>query len=48
MLIEHRLRRRGEQSERSAAQRFIRLDGADWVLAQKASGTEPAPPLPRT
>jgi Restriction endonuclease NaeI len=45
--VSARLTRRGEQAERSVAQRFIRLDGADWVLAETAAGTSPAPRLPR-
>ena len=33
-------------AERAFA-RFIRLDGADWLLASPADPAEPAPPLPR-
>ena len=46
--VSARLARRGERAARSAAQRYVRLDGADWVLAQTAAGTGPAPRLPRT
>ena len=45
--VSARLARRGEQGERSAAQRYVRLGGADWVLAETARGTGPAPSLPR-
>ena len=46
--VSARLARRGERAARSAAQRYVRLDGADWVLAQTAAGAGPAPRLPRT
>jgi len=36
----------GSGAERSFA-RFIRLDGADWLLASPADAAEPAPVLPR-
>ena len=45
--VSARLARRGEPGERSAAQRYIRLDGTDWVLADTAEGICPAPRLPR-
>jgi hypothetical protein len=45
--VSARLACRGEPGERSAAQRYIRLDGADWVLAETGAGTGPAPRLPR-
>ena len=45
--VSARLARCGEPGARSAAQRFIRLDGADWVLAKTAAATGPAPRLPR-
>jgi restriction endonuclease NaeI len=45
--VSARLTRRGEPGGRSAAQRYVRLDGTDWVLAATAAGTGPAPRLPR-
>ena len=45
--VSARLTRRGEPAGRSAAQRYIRLNGADWVLAETAAGAGPAPRLPR-
>src|SRR5487761_1773700 len=45
--VSARLARRGEPGERNAAQRYVRLDGADWVLATAAADTGPAPRLPR-
>ena len=53
--VSARLARRPEPGERSAAQRYVRLDGADWVIADAAGDTArdtagdtgPAPRLPR-
>jgi hypothetical protein len=45
--VSARLARRGPPGERDAAQRYVRIDGADWVLAGTAAGTGPAPRLPR-
>jgi len=44
--VSARLAPRGGPGERSAAQRYVRLDSADWVLAAPAAGTGPAPRLP--
>jgi len=48
--VSARLTRRPGGSASGAEQafaRFIRLDGADWLLASPADPAEPAPPLPR-
>jgi hypothetical protein len=45
--VSARLARRGEPGERNAGQRYVRLDGADWVLAAAAGDIGPAPRLPR-
>ena len=53
--VSARLARRPEPGERSADQRYVRLDGADWVIADAAGDTArdtagdtgPAPRLPR-
>jgi hypothetical protein len=45
--VSARLALRGDPGDPSAAQRYVRLDGADWVLAAAAEGTGPAPRLPR-
>jgi hypothetical protein len=45
--VSTRLARRGEPGGRDPAERFVRLDGADWVVAHTAGVTDPAPRLPR-
>jgi hypothetical protein len=45
--VSARLARRGEPGERNVAERYVRLDGSDWVLAEPAETTGPAPRLPR-
>jgi hypothetical protein len=45
--VSARLTRRGAPGERNAAQRYVRLDGADWVLAGPGADSAPAPQLPR-
>ena len=45
--VSARLARRGAPGDRSAAQRYVRLDGTDWVLAARGEHTGPAPRLPR-
>jgi Restriction endonuclease NaeI len=44
--VSARLARRAGRAELAFA-RFIRLDGADWLLASSADPAEPAPVLPR-
>jgi hypothetical protein len=48
--VSARLARRPPSGERNAAQRYVRLDGTDWVLADPGdtgADTGPAPQLPR-